>query len=94
MINSKTTIVSVYFKESEMLTSMPISSVFNKLCEKRLEIDMSFLGHRPKKIVDFYDHLCSMERHLRMSHKLGADVVYLNQAEVETLTTNFSVFKG
>lgn len=42
----------------------------------------------------FYNHLCSVERHLRMSHKLGADVVYLNQAEVETLTTNFSTFKS
>lgn len=77
-----------------MLTPMSISSVFNKLCEKKFEIENAFPEYRPKKIVDFYDHLCSMEHHLRMSHKLGADVVYLNQAEVETLTTNFSVFKG
>jgi len=77
-----------------MLTPLPISAVFNKLCEQKLQIEHLFLEHRSKKIVDFYDHLCSMERHLRMSHKLGADVVYLNQAEVETLTTNFSMFKG
>lgn len=77
-----------------MLTPVSMSVVFNKLCKKKLEIENTFPQHRPKKIVDFYDHLCSMERHLRMSQRLGADVVYLNQAEVETLTTNFSVFKG
>lgn len=76
-----------------MLTPLSISTVFNKLCDKKLEIKNTFLQHRPKKIVDFYDHLCSMERHLRMSHKLGADIVYLNQAEVETLTTDFSTLK-
>lgn len=77
-----------------MLTPLSMSVVFNKLCEKKLEIENTFPQHSPKRVADFYDHLCSMERHLRMSHKLGADVVYLNQAEVETLTTNFSVFKG
>ena len=77
-----------------MLTPLSMGVVFNKLCEKKLEIENTFPQHRPKRVADFYDHLCSMERHLRMSHKLGADVVYLNPAEVETLTTNFSVFKG
>ena len=77
-----------------MLTPLSMSVVFNKLCEKKLEIENTFPQHRPKRAVDFYDHLCYMERHLRISHKLGADVVYLNQAEVETLTTNFSVLKG
>ena len=76
-----------------MLTPISMSVVFNKLCEKKLEIENTFTQHRPKKIADFYDHLCFMERHLRMSHKLGADVVYLNQAEVETLTTDFSMWK-
>lgn len=76
-----------------MLTPLSISTVFNKLCDKKLEIKNTFPQHRPKKIVDFYDHLCSMERHLRMSHKLCADIVYLNQAEVETLTTDFSTLK-
>lgn len=77
-----------------MLTPLSMGVVFNKLCEKKLEIESTFPQHRPKRVADFYDHLCSMERNLRMSHKLGADVVYLNQVEVETLTTNFSVFKG
>ena len=77
-----------------MLTPLSMSVVFNKLCDKKLEIENTFPQHRPKRVADFYDHLCSMERHLRMSHKLGAGVVYLNQAELETLTTNFSVFKG
>ena len=76
-----------------MLTPVSMSAVFNKLYEKKLEIDNTFPQHRPKKIVDFYDHLCSIERHVRMSHKLGAGVVYLNQAEVETLTTDFSALK-
>lgn len=77
-----------------MLTPVSMSTMFNKLCEKKMEIENTFPQHRPKKIVDFYDHLCSMENHLRMSHKLGAEVVYLNQAEVETLTTNFYALKG
>ena len=56
-----------------MLTPLSMSAVFNKLCDKKLEIENTFPQHRPKRV---------------------ADVVYLNQAEVETLTTNFSVFKG
>ena len=76
-----------------MLTPLSMSVVFNKLCEKKLEIENTFPQHRPKRVSDFYDHLCYMERHLRMSHKLGADVVQLNQAEVETLTTDFSMLK-
>lgn len=77
-----------------MITPSPIQTVFDKLREQKLQIEHLFPEHRSKKIVDFYDHLCSMERHLRMSRKLGADTVYLNQAEVETLVTDFSTFKN
>ena len=77
-----------------MLTPLSVSKVNATLQNQKRVIISIFPEHnRPKKIVDFYDHLCSMERHLRMSHKLGTDVVYLNQAEVETLTTDFSTLK-
>lgn len=77
-----------------MITPLPIQTVFDKLCEQKLQIEHLFPEHRPKKVVDLYDHLCSMEHHLRMSHRLHAETVHLNQAEVATLVVDFSTFKN
>lgn len=77
-----------------MLTPLSVSKVNLALQNQKKELNTY---HPPltrnRKASDFYDHLCHMEEHLKRSKELGAEIVYLNQAEVETLTTDFSTLK-
>lgn len=78
-----------------MLTPSSVSKVNLTLQNQKRKLTTYFPEHnRTKRASDFYDHLCSMEIHLNRSKELGAEIVYLNQAEVETLTTDFSTLKG
>lgn len=77
-----------------MLTPLSTGKVGLTLQNQKKELITHFPDlNKSKKASDFYDHLCSMEVHLKRSKELDAEIVYLNQAEVETLTTDFSTLK-
>lgn len=77
-----------------MIAPLSISKVNLILQNQKRKLITYFPEHkRTKRASDFYDHLCSMEVHLKRISELGAEIVYLNQAEVETLTTDFSTLK-
>lgn len=78
-----------------MLTLLPVNKVGLTIQNQKKELNTYHPPlNRSRRASDFYDHLCHMEAHLKWSKELGAEIVYLNQAEVETLTTDFSSFKN
>ena len=77
-----------------MLTPLSVSKIIITLHNKKKELITCFPElNRSRRASDFYDHLCHMESHLKRSKELGAEIIHLNQAEVETLTTDFSTLK-
>lgn len=69
-----------------MITPMNIDTVLEIVKSKYKEIEFS---NTESKYILYVEHLDGMSKALKESKILGADTVFLNQAEVTTLTKDY-----